>query len=290
MTLGLSASMQQPLVVSSKKLLVLGGSGFVGSQVVKRASEELGYEVVAVSRRGRPADADSFFNREESVTWRCGDLTEQESVRKIFALDGPFDAVIHCMGILFDNDSGLGDFNRLASGSGSSPGGASTYDKVTKQSALFAIEAAIEQQEQQKQQQQPSSETGGSSGRVLPFAFISAAEAGWTLPAPMEWLERYLAAKRAVEEALQAHPGQLRPVILRPSLIWTPRKPLALLSVVPFTIASKVGVPGVDRPVTLETLVDAALVALDRGEQLSPAPPPVLRFPEMDELASRLYT
>lgn len=95
--------------------------------------------------------------------------------------------------------------------------------------------------------------------------FVSAAEAGWTFQAPVPFLEKYLTAKRAVENKLLAfipNNGQnnilgkssyslvvvvssvyvycvgkgLRPVIMRPSLVWTTEKPEALVSVVPFYI------------------------------------------------------
>lgn len=89
-----------------------------------------------------------------------------------------------------------------------------------------------------------------------PFAFISAAEAGWTFDnmfqgTPAEWLHRYLVAKRAVEDELMAlaASNSLRPIIVRPSLIWSWENPGALPPVAAFTIASKIGVPFIDEPV-----------------------------------------
>jgi hypothetical protein len=88
------------------------------------------------------------------------------------------------------------------------------------------------------------------------FIFISAAEAGWTIETPVPWLNRYLTAKRQVEDKLKRS-AKLRAVVFRPSLIWTWQRPAALLSVVPFYVASKLGVPFVDRPVLLEELTRA---------------------------------
>lgn len=111
--------------------------------------------------------------------------------------------------------------------------------------------------------------------------FVSAAEAGWTFKSPIAFLEKYLLAKRAVEEKALASTA-LRSVILRPSLIWTWEKPAALASVVPFFIANSLGVPFVDKPVMLTTLVGAALASLQdkniRG---------ILRYTEMEDLASK---
>lgn len=74
----------------------------------------------------------------------------------------------------------------------------------------------------------------------------------------------------------------LRTIILRPSLIWTPEKPAALLSVIPFFIGNYIGLPFIDKPVQLSTLVDAALFSLqDKNTQ------GILRFTEMEDLAER---
>lgn len=100
----------------------------------------------------------------------------------------------------------------------------------------------------------------GAGGSGKPFVFISAAEAGWTFKAPVAFLEKYLVAKRAVESKLLSSP--LRPVIFRPSLIWTYERPQGLLSVIPFYIAAKIGIPFVDKPVKVEDLVEAIYVAM----------------------------
>ncbi|CAN0506740.1 unnamed protein product, partial [Ectocarpus sp. 8 AP-2014] len=54
----------------------------------------------------------------------------------------------------------------------------------------------------------------------------------------------------------------LRGVVLRPSLVWTKRRPGALLPVAAFQIGSRLGLPFIDRPVHVETLASAAVEAL----------------------------
>jgi nucleoside-diphosphate-sugar epimerase len=111
-----------------------------------------------------------------------------------------------------------GDINKFASGSGSVPSPGSTYDDITRKTALNAISALSEV---------------ASEAANIPFAFISAAEAKWTFDeaftgTPLEWLRRYLIAKRAVEDALlnqYSADGKIRPIIVRPSLVWTWSKP-----------------------------------------------------------------
>ncbi|CAN0369998.1 unnamed protein product [Hapterophycus canaliculatus] len=76
-----------------------------------------------------------------------------------------------------------------------------------------------------------------------PFVFISAAEAKWGFDSifegtPVGFLRDYLVAKRAVEDEvtmLPFHPS-LRGVVLRPSLVWTKKRPGALLPVAAFQI------------------------------------------------------
>lgn len=119
------------------------------------------------------------------------------------------------------------------------------------------------------------------SENPIPFVFVSAAEAGWTFKSPVAFLEKYLLAKRAVEEKALANTS-LRSVILRPSLIWTWEKPSALASVIPFYLANSIGIPFVDKPVMLTTLVDAALASLKDDSIRG-----ILRFPEMENLAEK---
>merc|ERR1711966_554102 len=101
--------------------------------------------------------------------------------------------------------------------------------------------------------------SAGSDAAALPFAFISAAEARWDFDqyfkgTPAEWLHRYLIAKRAVEGELTVlgDAGKLRPIIVRPSLIWSWDNPGALPPVAAFTVANRIGIPFVDKPVTVD--------------------------------------
>ena len=275
------------------KLLVLGGTGFVGREVVKRARKK-GFTVVSISRRGKLVD-----ETDQSVTWVSGDASQPNTVQAVIDDFGPFDGCVHAVGLLLDTESGLSALNKYASGSGSSPTSESTYDRVTRQTGeticrffnyfyhplvnicrsfiiflplpIHAGFTAID-----------CLSTAGSTNtnNPIPFIFISAAEAGWTFKAPVDFLERYLIAKRAVEKKALTN-KLLRSVILRPSLIWTLEKPAALISVIPFFIGNFIGLSFVDKPVLLSTLVDAALVSLlDKNIN------GILRFKEMEQLTA----
>ena len=109
------------------KLLVLGGTGFVGREMIRKARQK-GISVVSLSRRGKLVG-----ETDESVTWVSGDASQAKTVQAIVDDFGPFDGCIHAVGLLLDAESGLSALNRYASGSGSSPTSESTYDRVTRQ-------------------------------------------------------------------------------------------------------------------------------------------------------------
>ncbi|CAM9196933.1 unnamed protein product [Ectocarpus sp. 4 AP-2014] len=225
------------------KILVLGGTGFIGS-TVSRIAVDSGCEVTSLSRRGTPSpDSDPL----PGVKFLKGDATDPAVVQQVIS-DGDYDGVVHAVGMLF-----AGSLNRFASGSGSVPDPGTTYDKITRQTA-FAATAALDALAQ-----------GGAQQR--PFVFISAAEAKWGFDgifegSPVGFLHDYLVAKRAVEDELLNNKPSLRGVVLRPSLVWTKRRPGALLPVAAFQIGSRLGLPFIDRPVHVETLASAAVEAL----------------------------
>ena len=263
-----------------KKILILGGSGFVGGNFIREyqsyaeTSKKFGKpkptEIISVSRRGIKESNDGVV-RIISVR---GDATNETFLNEVFSKYGPFDVCVHAMGLLLDSNSGdiLKQLNKYASGSGSDASPDATYDKVTRLSAYSAIDNLIAQSRKET--------------RVPAFIFISAAEAGWTIDPPVDWLRRYLIAKRQVENRLLSlnndSDSSLRAVIFRPSLIWTWKRPQALISVVPFYAASKLGFPFVDRPTTLEDLVRAMVYAVEDNSVRG-----IKRFADIDSLVKK---
>ena len=67
---------------------------------------------------------------------------------------------------------------------------------------------------------------------------------------------------------------------LRPSLVYTTDKPAALPAVAAFTLANAIGIPFVDKPVTVDVLAAAAVRALEDG-----ATSGALDYGEMERLA-----
>merc|ERR1719183_1123410 len=159
-----------------------------------------------------------------------------------------------------------GDLNKFASGSGSIPAAGATYDDITRKTAFNAMDAAV-------------------SNGVTKFAFVSAAEARWDFDdkfvnTPVEWLHRYLVAKRSVEARLDSLSPGLRSVIVRPSLIWTWEKPGALLPVAAFTAGNALGIPFVDKPVSVDLLAKAMLNGMETDSEAG-----IFDFRGMERLA-----
>ncbi|EKX31892.1 hypothetical protein GUITHDRAFT_82733 [Guillardia theta CCMP2712] len=261
-----SASQASSSSAKKGKILVLGGTGFVGSNVAQLAIER-GYEVVALSRRGEPTGA-SRSGAASKIAWRKGDATKKADIEKVME-EGGFTAVVHAIGMLFETE-----LNKYASGSGSVPRAGSTYDEITRQTAFNAMEAAAS--------------SSSASSDPIPFAFVSAAEVRWTFDksfegTPLDWLRRYLIAKRAVESELidvYGAGGLLKPIIVRPSLIWTWDRPGALLPVAAFTFGNRLGLPFVDKPVQVSTLSKAILKGLESKSEKG-----VYNFEGMERLA-----
>ena len=253
------------------RVLVLGGTGFVGSRICLELLEA-GYDVTSISRRGTPpssdnGDADSASESRaarlrKSVDWRVGDATKPETARDVLR-EGGYVGVVHAVGML------------LASGSGSVPDADATYDTVTRVTACHAADAAVRCVSLDADFVDPPPPP--------PFVFVSAAEARWDFAAPFDWLEEYLVAKRAVERRLATLNGEhkLRASWLRPSLVYTFEKPAALPAVFAFALGNAIGIPFVDRPVTVDTLARAAVRALSDGETSG-----CLDYRDMERLAS----
>jgi len=246
--LALTVVSSSALSSPAKRVAVFGGTGFVGSAVCERLVKR-GYDVTGVSRRGvNPREGNPLLDQ---VKWVKGDATDKETVKKII---NNSDAAVHAVGLLFDTESGLANLNTVVSGSGSLPGDDSTYDRITRLTMFNVIDAV------EKKINLPFSNKG-----KFPLCFVSCAEARWPDVAlgpqveeklAPEWLRKYLAAKRSVEEKLNSS-SKIRAAIYRPSLIWDWTK-FDVLPVIPvFNIASAVGVPFVDKTVRVETLADA---------------------------------
>jgi len=231
--------------------------------------------VTSVSRRGEcPLPGDKWLSQ---VDWQSGNALDETTITSFLA---SADAVVHCIGLLFDVESGLLNLNAFTSFSKSLPDDDSTYDNITRKSAMLVINALSKRAQLPEFRDLPPT----------PMAFMSAAEAGWPdvkygdqveALAP-DWLKRYLAAKRAVEAELLKSPS-IRSVIIRPSFIWNFAKLDALPLVPIFNIASFLGVPFVDKTVRVEDVGKAIVVGL-----LNENVQGVQRYMQIESLAAEI--
>ena len=82
-----------------KRVLVVGGSGFVGSHVVRTALSHGGLRVASVSRTGQPTTAAPGL---EGAEWLQGDVSKPDDLRRVLA---EVDGVVSCLGGFGTNDA-----------------------------------------------------------------------------------------------------------------------------------------------------------------------------------------
>jgi len=87
--------------VQGNKLLVLGATGFVGSEVARQAVNR-GYQVVGISRRGGDSEA-AKSELGKKIDWRKGDVSKEGVVEEVLS-EGGFAGVVHAVGILLEGD------------------------------------------------------------------------------------------------------------------------------------------------------------------------------------------
>ena len=73
-------------------ILVVGGSGYVGSHVLRTALARGGLKVASVSRSGTPSAAAGL----EAAEWLQGDMHKPDDVKRV--LEG-VDGVVSCLGV-----------------------------------------------------------------------------------------------------------------------------------------------------------------------------------------------
>jgi nucleoside-diphosphate-sugar epimerase len=97
-----------------------------------------------------------------------------------------------------------------------------------------------------------------------------------------DFLKRYLKAKRSVEAELlqRSDPALLRPVIFRPSLIYSTDRPGSYVPVGAFFLGNAIGLPFVDRPVSVQNLAAAIVRAVSM-----PLVKGVQRYQDIDKLS-----
>ena len=188
----------------SRRLAVIGGTGFLGSNVCRLASQS-GLKVVSLSRSGVPPPAIGASHFSKCVDWKaCNVLEDAEGLKN--SLEG-CDAVVITVGALFSNSGykamanlGGGRPNRTATGS---------HELENRDTALRVLDAVAELPQLQQ------------------VTFVSA---GNTLGAMHKVNTGYLDSKREAENAVLTHPNVRVATVLRPGIMFSDARPLSMLA------------------------------------------------------------
>ncbi|GIK03368.1 hypothetical protein Aspvir_007437 [Aspergillus viridinutans] len=208
--------------MASKRVVVAGGNGFLGSRICKSAANR-GWSVTSLSRSGEPRwdtvtsshDRPTWAN---SVEWAKADLLKPDTY-KPFLRDA--DVVVHSMGILLEADykgvvrgkepvvsglrrafssSKLGSQNPLTRRDGErlepkERDGQLTYEIMNRDSAIALAKES-------------------SNEHVPTFVYISAASGAPMLPS------RYITTKREAETTIASELPELRSIFIRPPFMY----------------------------------------------------------------------
>lgn len=231
------------------KLLVLGGSGFVGRAICREAAIR-NWAVTSLNRRGAPNDCDEHLKR---VNWIKGDALNRNQLAQVLQ-DQTF--VAHAIGTLFE---GEGIFSIYKKYKGSFPSDELSYEKMNRDTLLFA----------------------GSEARLIPtikaFAYVSASNLTKFL------LPKYIETKREAEVWMLENEA-FRPVILRPGFIYGQERKVSYPLAAGFKMATLFTAGLVPPALSVETVARALINAL-----IKPPLMPVLEVKDIMKIGNLNY-
>ncbi|KAJ2788114.1 hypothetical protein GGI15_000135 [Coemansia interrupta] len=182
----------------SRRLFVVGGTGFVGQAVCRQALAQ-GWAVVSLSRHGAPPRQ---ANAPPGIHWVRGDALNPST----FAahLHG-CSAVVHSVGVLLESNykplANLGSTQAARQ----NPTQAASYEQANRDTALSVWRTAC------------------ATPGINAFAYLSAADA---LPGLDP---RYISTKREAEGVILKGQGEgVRPVVVRPGFLYSSDRPVTL--------------------------------------------------------------
>lgn len=260
--------------MATRKLVVAGGSGFLGSRICKSAVAR-GWSVVSLSRSGEPRWQTKTDSARPSwagaVEWAKADILKPETYKPF--LKGAT-AVVHSTGILLEADykgvvqgresivdglrrafslSKLGSQDPLRRKEGEElkpqeRGGQLTYELMNRDSAIALAQES-------------------SNEHVSTFIFISAAAGAPIIP------KRYITTKREAEMTIANSLPELRSIFVCPSFMYDSNRKLTIPIAIGGFIGSgvndmlghKLSFLGamVEKPLKVESVGDAVVEALE---------------------------
>ncbi|CAH02781.1 ubiquinone biosynthesis protein COQ11 [Kluyveromyces lactis] len=193
----------------SRKLIVLGGTGFLGKRICE-AAVGANFQVVSLSRSGKATSSEPWANE---VEWRSCDIFNPDTYAPVLrnATD-----VVHSLGILLENENYKKQINgsfwsvpKLSFGGfGKNPLAPKkpersrfTYDMMNRYSATLLADTYMKV----------------NGGQAQTFSYISADRGFPSIPSG------YIDSKRQAEEHISQYGKQIRSIILRPGFMFDER-------------------------------------------------------------------
>eukprot|EP00301_Raphidiophrys_heterophryoidea_P023133 c7110_g1_i1.p1 GENE.c7110_g1_i1~~c7110_g1_i1.p1 ORF type:complete len:296 (-),score=80.48 c7110_g1_i1:87-920(-) len=195
--------------MSATRLLVVGGSGFIGRHVC-RAAVQRGIKVVSLSRTGAPPSlGEEAWMRH--VDWQKGSVFDADLTAQLV---NDCQGVVHAVGRLVDESTAgfLGQFYRALK-QGTTPDQATvddqTFDQINRDSALKIASVAATN---------PASSTSTTATPATARSFVFLSTALLDVISPSSPFAagptgRYLQAKSEVEQELEQYSAELLRVV-----------------------------------------------------------------------------
>ncbi|KAJ2610857.1 hypothetical protein EV177_003759 [Coemansia sp. RSA 1804] len=177
-----------------RKIFVVGGTGYIGQAICSRALAR-GWDVLSLSRHGGPKHevnaAPSPSYSAKAVKWIKGDALKPETYKEHLV---GCSAVVHSVGIIME--ANYKKFLNIGYKTTASHN-TTTFESANRDTALSIAQAAR------------------NVDGLSTIVYMSASDVFPVLN------PRYISTKREVEKDLLAHMDQMRPVILRPGLVYS---------------------------------------------------------------------
>ncbi|KAK1992189.1 NAD dependent epimerase/dehydratase [Colletotrichum falcatum] len=280
----------------TKKLVVCGGNGFLGSRICKYAVAR-GWSVTSISRSGEPkwsavTSSPAPPQWAHQVSWERADMLSPVTYAPL--LKGA-DFVVHSMGILLE-----ADYKGVVSGQESPISGLQKAFAPVKDRGVDPLKTSSEggdlkppnpkdqfSYEVMNRDSAIALAKQANAEGVKAFVYISAAAGAPVLPA------RYITTKREAESTIASEFPRMRGIFPRPPFLYdSSRKftlPLAAMTgagalfnkLTGGVLSGFMGASGV-KPLPVETVAEAVVEALDDVKVQGP-----VEVPELEELANK---
>ncbi|EGD96474.1 hypothetical protein TESG_03916 [Trichophyton tonsurans CBS 112818] len=249
----------------AKRIVVAGGSGFLGARICQSAVAR-GWEVVSLSRHGEPkwdtvSPSGQAPRWAQKVEWAKADLLDPSSYREHLKNAS---AVVHSMGIILEADykgilqgkespiTGIqkmvGSFAGVTTGPGKSQ---MTYRTMNTESAISLAKKTTEE-------------------NIPTFVYISASSGAPVIP------QGYILSKREAESSIMSMFPNLRGIFVRPTFMYDSSRRLSLPIAVGGMIASEVNLltggklsalgSMAEKPLKVSVVGEAVVESIDDGD------------------------